>query len=135
MNIYSRNPQCQPWGRRICYADFPVQERKSQLSTTKKSRLRECWLSYSLSPLRRLSKRCEIFIQEEVDSEDTITPHINEKPTCPPIELKSLPSGLRYTFLNDDSMSPIIISDKLSNEETTKLIAIMKKHISVFGYC
>ena len=45
-----------------------------------------------------------------------------------PIELKLLPSGLRYAFLNSDVESPVIISDKLSKEETVKLIAVMKKH-------
>jgi len=29
---------------------------------------------------------------------------------------------------------PVIISDKLSNEKTTKLIAVLEKHRAVFGY-
>ena len=76
----------------------------------------------------------KLFIQEEADSEDTLTPPIHEKPTHTPIELKPLPSSLRYAFLNDDPESPVIISDKLSDEETTKLITILEKHRSVFGY-
>jgi hypothetical protein len=35
-----------------------------------------------------------------------------------PIELKELPPGLQYVFLNDDHETPVIISDKLSNDET-----------------
>jgi hypothetical protein len=35
-----------------------------------------------------------------------------------PIELKPLPLGLKYAFLNDDKESPVIISDKLSEYET-----------------
>ena len=50
------------------------------------------------------------------------------------VELKPLPASLRYAFLNGDKETPIIISDKLSNEETPKLIAILEKHRSVFGY-
>jgi hypothetical protein len=38
------------------------------------------------------------------------------EPPKPTIELKSLPSGLRYVFLNNDQDSPVIISDKLSQE-------------------
>jgi len=57
-----------------------------------------------------------------------------EKPSRPPIKLKPLPSGLRYAFLNSDVESFVIISDKLSEEETHKLIAILGKHRSVLGY-
>jgi uncharacterized protein YejL (UPF0352 family) len=45
-----------------------------------------------------------------------------------------LPAGLRYAFLNGDKNTTIIISDKLSDEEISKLIAILEKHRSVFGY-
>jgi hypothetical protein len=37
-------------------------------------------------------------------------------------------------FLNDDTETPVIISDKLSDEKTSKLIAILEKHRLVFGY-
>ena len=50
------------------------------------------------------------------------------------IELKPLPASLRYTFLNSDKETPVIISDKLLEEETTKLITILEKHRPVFGY-
>ena len=50
------------------------------------------------------------------------------------IELKPLPVGHRYAFLNGDTETPVIISDKLTDEETTKLIAILEKHRSIFGY-
>jgi hypothetical protein len=52
----------------------------------------------------------------------------------PPIELKPLPSGLRYAFLNNDPKTPVIISDKLSQEETFRLITVLEKHRSAFGY-
>ena len=35
---------------------------------------------------------------------------------------------------NSDVESPVIISDKLSEEETNKLIAVLEKHQSVLGY-
>ena len=59
---------------------------------------------------------------------------MTEKPSRPPIELKPLPSGLRYVFLNSDVESPVIISNKLLEEETNKLIANLEKHRSVLGY-
>ena len=50
------------------------------------------------------------------------------------VELKPLPASLRYAFLNGNKETTIITSDKLSDEETSKLIAILEKHRSVFGY-
>jgi hypothetical protein len=40
------------------------------------------------------------------------------KPETSPIELKQLPSGLQYVFLNGNHEAPVIISDKVSNDET-----------------
>jgi len=50
-----------------------------------------------------------------------------------PIELKPLPSRLKYVFLNNYKKYPVIISDKLSDEETYKLITILEKHRAAFG--
>jgi hypothetical protein len=55
-------------------------------------------------------------------------------PTWPLVELKPLPTGLRYAFLNGDKETPIIISDNLNDKEIAKLITILEKHRSVFGY-
>jgi hypothetical protein len=52
----------------------------------------------------------------------------------PPIVLKPLPSGLKYAFLNNDRESPVIISDKLSKDETLRLLTVLEKHRSAFGY-
>lgn len=76
----------------------------------------------------------EEVIEVEEDSNETFELPETEKPTRPPIELKPLPSGLRYAFLNSDVESPVIISDKLSEEETAKLIAVLEKHRPVLGY-
>jgi hypothetical protein len=51
-----------------------------------------------------------------------------------PIELKQLLHGLKYVFLNGNRNSPVIISDKLSNEETHKLVTTLEKYQSVAGY-
>jgi hypothetical protein len=41
-----------------------------------------------------------------------------EKLEPPPVELKPLPPGLKYTFLYGNRETPVIISDKLSEVET-----------------
>jgi hypothetical protein len=38
------------------------------------------------------------------------------------VELKPLPASLHYAFLNSNKETLIIISDKLNDEETTKLM-------------
>ena len=86
------------------------------------------------SPKSSLEKDVKLFIEEEDDLAETIDLPQEEVPTWPPVELKPLPAGLRYAFLNGDKQAPVIISDKLTDEETSKLIAILEKHRSVFGY-
>jgi hypothetical protein len=56
------------------------------------------------------------------------------EPPKPPIELKPLPCGLKYAFLNNDHDSLVIISDKLSQEESLRLITMLEKHQAAFGY-
>jgi hypothetical protein len=62
-----------------------------------------------------LEDDAQFFIEEE--EENHIEPEpLNEllEPPKPTIELKLLPSGLKYAFLYNDQDSPMIISDKLS---------------------
>jgi len=51
------------------------------------------------------------------------------EPLKPPIELKPLPSGLKYVFVNNDKKYPVIISDKLSEDETYKLITVLENTV------
>jgi len=60
----------------------------------------------------------ENFIEEEEELAEPIELDQIEEPSEPSIELKPLPSGLRYVFLNENPKTPVIISDKLSQEET-----------------
>ena len=87
-----------------------------------------------VSPESSLEKDAKLFIEEEDDLGKTIDLPQEEAPTRPPVELKPLPAVLSYAFLKGDKQTPIIISDKLTDEETSKLIAILEKHRSVFGY-
>jgi hypothetical protein len=82
-----------------------------------------------------LEEDVEFFIEEEDDGPLEPEP-LNEllEPPKPPIELKPLSVGLGYAFLNNDQESPVIISDKLSPKETLRLITVLEKHRSAFGY-
>ena len=56
----------------------------------------------------------ENFIEEEEELAEPIELDQTEVPSKPSIELKPLPSSLRYVFLDDNRETPVIISDKLS---------------------
>jgi len=78
------------------------------------------------TPESSLEQDAELFTEEEDDQDETIELPTHEQPPRRPIELKPLPSGLRYAFLNDNTETPIIISDKLSNEESARLIVVLE---------
>jgi hypothetical protein len=83
-----------------------------------------------------LEDNTQFFIDEEED-ESLVEPEpLDEllEPLKPSIKLKPLPSSLRYAFLNNDQDSPMIISDKLSQEESLHLITVLEKHRSAFSY-
>jgi hypothetical protein len=56
------------------------------------------------------------------------------KPETSPVELKQLPPGLQYVFLNGDRETPVINTDKLSNNETRRLVATLEKYRSFIDY-
>jgi hypothetical protein len=60
----------------------------------------------------------EHFAQEEEELVEPIELDKNEQPLPPSIELKPLPPGLEYVFLHNNQETPVIISDKLSEDET-----------------
>jgi hypothetical protein len=69
--------------------------------------------------------------EEEVEFQDLKQ---EVKPETSPIELKELPLGLQYVFLNGNRETPVIISDKLSNDETRRQVATLEKYRPVIGY-
>jgi hypothetical protein len=77
----------------------------------------------------------EFFIEKEEENPTESEPlDETEEPSRPPIELKPLPPSLRYAFLHNDSESPVIINDQVTQEETQRMITILEKHRSTFGY-
>ena len=66
--------------------------------------------------------------EEEVEFQDL---QQEVRPETSPIELKQLPLGLQYVFLNGDCETLVIISDKLFNDETRRLVATLEMFRSV----
>ncbi|KAM1143390.1 hypothetical protein ACFX2B_031923 [Malus domestica] len=52
----------------------------------------------------------------------------------PTLELKPLPSHLRYVFLGEDETLPVIISSSLTAQEESKLVRVLKEYKTAIGW-
>ena len=55
-------------------------------------------------------------------------------PSTPKLELKPLPSSLRYEFLGPNSTYPVIVNANLSAIEIEKLLCVIRAHQNAIGY-
>jgi hypothetical protein len=73
------------------------------------------------------------FTQEiDPDGKSKLEEEENPQPSSP--ELKPLPPSLKYAFLHNNRGTPVIISDKLTESETRRLVAVLEKYRSIIGY-
>jgi len=91
-------------------------------------------LMASLEDMAQLALNDENFTQEEEELAEPVELEQTKMPSQPSIKLKPLPSCLKYIFLNDNQETPITISNKLSRDETHKLVAVLERHKSAIGY-
>jgi hypothetical protein len=59
--------------------------------------------------------------------------------TLPPkedhvFELKPLPDNLKYAYIDNKKIYPVIISSKISGNEEERLLEILRKHRGAMGY-
>ena len=52
----------------------------------------------------------------------------------PSLELKTLPSTLKYAFLNEDKAKPIIISSKLDMKQEEPLLEVLRRNKEAIGW-
>ena len=52
----------------------------------------------------------------------------------PVFELKQLPHTLKYAYLDEKKIYPVIISANLSEHEEERLLKFLKKHRAAIGY-
>ena len=71
---------------------------------------------------------------QETDLDNQSKLNEEEKPQPPLPELKPLPPGLKYAFLHNNRAMPVVISDKLTESETRRLVAVLEKYRSIIGY-
>ncbi|KAM1624799.1 hypothetical protein ACFX2K_022947 [Malus domestica] len=64
-------------------------------------------------------------------SANKMLPSVVQPPT---LELKPLPSHLRYVFLGEDETLPVIISSSLTAQEESKLVRVLKEYKTAIGW-
>ncbi|CAN6691822.1 unnamed protein product [Malus baccata var. baccata] len=64
-------------------------------------------------------------------SANKMLPSVVQAPT---LELKSLPSHLKYVFLGEDDTLPVIISSSLTAQEESKLVRVLKEYKTAIGW-
>ncbi|RDY00192.1 Retrovirus-related Pol polyprotein, partial [Mucuna pruriens] len=52
----------------------------------------------------------------------------------PPMELKTLPSHLKYAYLDKEQQLPIIIANNLHQEQEDKLLEVLRQHKKAIGW-
>ena len=52
----------------------------------------------------------------------------------PTLELKTLPSTLKYAFLDEEKAKPVIISSKLDMKEEEQLVEVLRKNKEAIGW-
>ena len=57
-----------------------------------------------------------------------------EDQTAPKVELKTLPSSLRYAYLGPNCTYPIIVNAELTDEQEDKLLRRVRPHRKIIGY-
>ncbi|GKB21939.1 hypothetical protein Tco_0855862 [Tanacetum coccineum] len=67
-----------------------------------------------------------------INTDYKIKTSLKEPPTD--LELNPLPDNLEYVFLEEPSFFPVIISSKLSAQNKSKLVSVLKKHKEAFAW-
>jgi len=72
---------------------------------------------------------------EDLGVEEMVAEEASHLPKeAPKVELKPLPSNLRYEFLGPNSTYPVIVNASLNEGETEKLLYVLKKYPKAIGY-
>jgi hypothetical protein len=63
-----------------------------------------------------------------------LTPDLSPNSQKPAQELKELPKNLRYEFLDKEMNRPVIVSATLNQDETNRLLNVLRRYPSALGY-
>ena len=67
--------------------------------------------------------------------EDVVEDLKKDSPTeNPKVELKTLPTHLKYIFIEENEVKPVVINNDLSSEEEAQLMEVLRKHKEAIGW-
>ncbi|RDX92572.1 Retrovirus-related Pol polyprotein, partial [Mucuna pruriens] len=83
--------------------------------------------------------RAEIISTHLVPSRDQVgltdpSPFTENSPSLPPMELKPLPSHLKYAYLGSEQQLPVIITNNFHQEQEDKLLEVLRQHKKAIGW-
>ncbi|RDX71301.1 Retrovirus-related Pol polyprotein from transposon 17.6, partial [Mucuna pruriens] len=70
----------------------------------------------------------------EQDGQTDPSPITEESPSLPPMELKPLPSHLKYAYLDNEQQLPVIITNNLLQEQEDRLLKVLRQHRKAIGW-
>ncbi|RDY06999.1 Retrovirus-related Pol polyprotein, partial [Mucuna pruriens] len=75
-------------------------------------------------------------VKEEIKVNSTDPSSVTKKSPSlpPPLELKTLPSHLKYAYLDKEQQLPVIIANNLLQEQEDKLLEVLRQHKKAIGW-
>ena len=109
------------------------------LASTTHDGFEMCLINNASTKLEEDAQHYEELLDESPHIEDSGVEIIEEEVSplpkeAPKVELKPLPSNLRYEFLGPNSTYPVIVNASLNEVETEKLLYVLKKYPKAKGY-
>ncbi|RDX85928.1 Retrovirus-related Pol polyprotein, partial [Mucuna pruriens] len=79
---------------------------------------------------------CYLESPECTNNAETNPSPVTEKSpsSSPPMELKPLPSHLKYAYLDEEQQLPVIIANNLHQEQEEKLLEVLRQHKKAIGW-
>ncbi|KEH26708.1 hypothetical protein MTR_6g471360 [Medicago truncatula] len=114
--------------------------KECSLSSTTNDGLEVCLVNNAGTKLEGGAQAYEELLDKNPPMEGlSVEELVNEEPTpipkgAPKVELKPLPSNLKYEFLGPNSTYPVIVNASLDEVETEKLLYVLKKYPKAIGY-
>ncbi|KAH9779692.1 hypothetical protein KPL71_007797 [Citrus sinensis] len=71
---------------------------------------------------------------DQSNFENTVQPEEPNEEEAPELELKPLPEELKYAYLGEQQTYPVIISFQLTHDQKGKLLSVLKRHKTAFGW-
>ncbi|RDX98235.1 hypothetical protein CR513_18871, partial [Mucuna pruriens] len=96
-------------------------------SLTKETDYDEIWEVHNLSD----SKDDDIDLADLIGQPDPKVSNDNSSSLPPPMELKPLPSHLKYAYLDTEQQFPVIIASNLHQEQEDKLLSVLRQHKAI----